>query len=56
MLKTLIIATVLLPTLALAQRFQQPPQPRQPGQAASTKADVKDLWAQKTTKETYRRE
>ena len=29
MLKTLIIATVLLPTLALAQRS---PQPRQPGQ------------------------
>ena len=32
MLKTLIIATVLLPTLALAQRSQQLPQPRQPGQ------------------------
>jgi hypothetical protein len=31
MLKTLIIATVLLPTLALAQRSQQP-QLRQPGQ------------------------
>jgi hypothetical protein len=27
MLKTLIIATVLLPTLAFAQRFQQLPQP-----------------------------
>jgi len=32
MLKTLIIATVLLPTLAIAQRSQQLPQPRQPGQ------------------------
>ena len=32
MLKTLIIATVLLPTLALAQRSQQLPQPRQPCQ------------------------
>ena len=32
MLKTLIIATVLLPALALAQRSQQLPQPRQPGQ------------------------
>ena len=32
MLKTLIIATVLLPTLAIAQRPQQLPQPRQPGQ------------------------
>src|SRR6516164_8001349 len=32
MLKTLIIATVLLPTLALAQRSQQLPQPIQPGQ------------------------
>ena len=32
MLKALIIATVLLPTLALAQRSQQLPQPRQPGQ------------------------
>src|SRR6516164_10443978 len=32
MLKTLIIATVLLPTLALAQRSQQLAQPRQPGQ------------------------
>jgi hypothetical protein len=32
MLKTLIIATVLLPTLALAQRSQQLPQPGQPGQ------------------------
>ena len=31
-LKTLIIATVLLPTLAIAQRSQQLPQPRQPGQ------------------------
>jgi hypothetical protein len=34
MLKTLIIATVLLPTLALAQRAQQLPQPRQPSQWA----------------------
>src|SRR5262249_7426393 len=33
MLKTLIIATVLLPALALAQRSQQLPQPRQPGQS-----------------------
>jgi hypothetical protein len=33
MLKTLIIATVLLPTLAIAQRSQQLPQPRQPGQS-----------------------
>jgi len=32
MLKALIIATVLLPTLAIAQRSQQLPQPRQPGQ------------------------
>src|SRR5262249_28815525 len=32
MLKTLIIATVLLPTLALGQRSQQLPQPRQPDQ------------------------
>src|SRR5262249_61417109 len=32
MLKTLIIAPVLLPTLALAQRSQQLAQPRQPGQ------------------------
>jgi hypothetical protein len=32
MLKTLIIATVLLPTLAIGQRSQQLPQPRQPGQ------------------------
>jgi len=32
MLKTLIIATLLLPTLALAQRSQQLPRPRQPGQ------------------------
>ena len=32
MLKTLIIATVLLPTLAIVQRSQQLPQPRQPGQ------------------------
>ena len=31
MLKTLIIATVLLPTLAIGQRSQQIPQPRQPG-------------------------
>ena len=31
-LKTLIIATVLLPTLAIAQRSQHLPQPRQPGQ------------------------
>jgi len=30
MLKTLIIATVLLPALAFAQ--QQPPQPRRPGE------------------------
>jgi hypothetical protein len=32
MLKTLIIATMLLPRLAIAQRSQQLPQPRQPGQ------------------------
>ena len=32
MLKTLIVATVLLPILAAAQRSQQLPQPRQPGQ------------------------
>ena len=32
MLKTLIIATVLLPMLAFAQQSQQLPQPRQPGQ------------------------
>jgi hypothetical protein len=32
MLKTLIIATVVLPTLAIAQQSQQLPQPRQPGQ------------------------
>jgi hypothetical protein len=32
MLKTLIIATVLLPSLAIAQQSQQLPQPRQPGQ------------------------
>ena len=32
MLKTLIIATVLLPTLVIAQQSQQLPQPRQPGQ------------------------
>jgi hypothetical protein len=32
MLKTLIIATVLLPTLAIAQQSQQLPQPRQRGQ------------------------
>jgi hypothetical protein len=31
-LKTLIIATVPLPTFALAQQSQQLPQPRQPGQ------------------------
>jgi hypothetical protein len=31
MLKTLIIATVLLPKLAIAQQSQQLPQPRQPG-------------------------
>jgi hypothetical protein len=31
-LKTLIIATVLLPRLAIAQQSQQLPQPRQPGQ------------------------
>jgi len=31
-LKTLIIATVLLPKLAMTQQFQQLPQPRQPGQ------------------------
>jgi hypothetical protein len=29
-LKTLIIATVLLPTIVLAQQSQQLPQPRQP--------------------------
>jgi hypothetical protein len=32
MLKTLIIASVLLPTLAIAQQSQQLPQPRKPGQ------------------------
>jgi hypothetical protein len=32
MLKSLIIVTVLPPTLAIAQRSQQLPQPRQPGQ------------------------
>ena len=32
MLKTLIIATVLLPTLAMAQQSQQLPQARHPGQ------------------------
>ena len=32
MLKTLIIATVLLPMLAFAQQSQQLLQPRQPGQ------------------------
>src|SRR5262249_52329051 len=32
MLKPLIIVTVLLPTLAIAQRSQHLPQPRQPGQ------------------------
>jgi hypothetical protein len=32
MLKTLIIATVLLPRLAIAQQPQQLPQARQPGQ------------------------
>jgi hypothetical protein len=32
MLKTLIIATVLLPALAIAQQSQQLPQPRRPGQ------------------------
>jgi hypothetical protein len=32
MLKTLIIATVLLPRLVIAQQSQQLPQPRQPGQ------------------------
>ena len=32
MLKTLIIATVLLPSLAIAQQSQQLPQPTQPGQ------------------------
>src|SRR5262245_21423038 len=32
MLKTLIIATALLPTLVIAQQSQQLPQPRQPGQ------------------------
>jgi hypothetical protein len=31
-LKPLIIATVLLPKLAIAQQSQQLPQPRQPGQ------------------------
>jgi ABC transporter substrate binding protein len=30
--KTLIIATVLLPRLAIAQQSQQLPQPREPGQ------------------------
>jgi len=30
MLKTLIIATVLLPRLTIAQEFQQLPQPRHP--------------------------
>jgi len=34
-LKTLIIATLLLPMLAFAQRSQQLPQPRQPGQWCS---------------------
>src|SRR5262249_7399818 len=33
MLKTLIIATVLLPRLTIAQQSQQLLQPRQPGQA-----------------------
>ena len=32
MLKTLIIATMLLPKLAIAQQSHQLPQPRQPGQ------------------------
>jgi len=32
MLKTLIIAMVLLPRLVIAQQSQQLPQPRQPGQ------------------------
>jgi hypothetical protein len=32
MLKTLIIATMLLPRLAIAHQSQQVPQPRQPGQ------------------------
>ena len=32
MLRTLIIATVLLPKLAIAQQSQQLPQPTQPGQ------------------------
>jgi hypothetical protein len=32
MLKALIIATMLLPRLAIAQQSQQLPQPRQPGQ------------------------
>ena len=32
MLKTLIIATVLLPKLAIAEQSQPLPQPRQPGQ------------------------
>jgi len=32
MLKTLIIAIVLLPTVVIAQRSQHLPQPRQPGQ------------------------
>ena len=32
MLKTLIIATMLLPSLAIAKQSQQLPQPRQPGQ------------------------
>jgi hypothetical protein len=34
-LKTLIIATMLLPRLAIAQQSQQLPQPRQPGQWCS---------------------
>jgi hypothetical protein len=33
MLKTLIIATVLLPRLTIAQQSQQLPQPRQAGQS-----------------------
>jgi hypothetical protein len=48
MLKTLIIATVLLPTLTIAQQSQQLPQPRQPGQWCpvgwmASRSAVKDL-------------
>jgi hypothetical protein len=37
MLKTMIIATVVLPTLAIAQQSQQLPQPRQPGQSVGVR-------------------